>query len=152
MRTQLCGLLFATAAFFSGCASNQPGNPGTAAQKTTSSWRWPDSLDAVKAAPHNHRVLYEDAKVRILDVTVQAGEKENLHYHRWPSIILIDSPAKKREYTSNGKVVLTDRPSAETVLPIIVRMGPTEPHAIENLDTNVLHLYRIELKQLDSTR
>jgi hypothetical protein len=147
MRTKSIALLFIAPLFLSGCVATHQGKAVTATNDATVSWPWPDSMDAVSAAPKNHKVLYEDEKVRILEVTVEPGEKENLHYHRWPSILIIDSPAKKKEYTSDGKVISTDRPSAETPLPIIIRMGPTKPHAIENVDTNSLHLYRIELKK-----
>ena len=30
---------------------------------------WPDALDAVVAAPQNHKVLLENDRVRVLDVT-----------------------------------------------------------------------------------
>ena len=115
-------------------------------KETTAAWPWPDSMDAVSAAPKNHKVLYEDANVRILSVTVQPGEKEVMHSHRWPSTLVVDSPARKKEYTSDGQVILTERPPAGTPLPIMVHREPEKPHAIENLDTKVLHLYRIELK------
>ena len=39
---------------------------GSAAQPCA----WPAALDAVAAAPRNHRVLLENEKVRVLDVTV----------------------------------------------------------------------------------
>ena len=104
--------------FFSGCAATQPGKPVTAAMNGAAPWPWPDSMDAVNAAPKNHKVLYEDDKVRILDVTVAPGEKENMHSHRWPSVLIIDSSAKKKEYMSDGKVISTDRPSADTPITI----------------------------------
>ncbi len=149
MSTKSIALLLIVPLFLSGCVTTQPEKPVVAATDATAFWPWPDSMDAVSAAPKNHKVLYEDARVRILDVTVKPGEKENLHYHRWPSVLIIDSPAKKKEYTLDGQVISTDKPSAETPVPIIIRMGPTKPHAIENLDTNSLHLYRIELKQVE---
>ncbi len=133
-----------------GCVATQPGKPVAANKDANTSWPWLDSTDAVSAAPKNHKVLYEDDKVRILEVTVEPGEKENMHYHRWPSVLIVDSPAKKKEYTFDGKVTSTDKPSADTLLPIVVRMGPTPPHAIENLDTNALHLYRIEMKKVEA--
>jgi hypothetical protein len=150
MRINSFALLFITPLFLSGCVTTQTGRPVAAAKAAPVAWPWPDSMDAVSAAPRNHKVLYEDERVRILEVTVEPGEKENMHYHRWPSVLIVDSPAKKKEYTSDGKVTSTDRPSEKTPLPIIVRMGPTPPHAIENLDTNVLHLYRIEMKKIDA--
>jgi hypothetical protein len=150
MKTKSIVLLFIVSLLLSGCVATQPGKPVTAANDATAAWPWPDSMDAVSAAPKNHKVLYEDERVRILEVTVEPGEKENMHYHQWPSVLIVDSPAKKKEYTSDGKVTTTDRPSADTPLPIVVRMGPTPPHAIENLDTNVLHLYQIEMKKIDA--
>jgi hypothetical protein len=35
--------------------------------------QWPESLDAVVEAPGNHRVILENDRVRVLDVTVQPG-------------------------------------------------------------------------------
>jgi len=31
---------------------------------------WPENLDAVKAAPENHKVIFENEHVRVLDVTI----------------------------------------------------------------------------------
>ena len=50
---------------------------------------WPPHLDALVAAPANHRLLFEDDPVRVLEVTVQPGERENLHHHRWPSLMVV---------------------------------------------------------------
>jgi hypothetical protein len=150
MRTKSFALLFIAPLLLAGCLATQPGKPAAESKDATAAWPWPDSMDAVSAAPKNHKVLYEDDKVRILEVTVEPGEKENMHYHRWPSVLIVDSPQKKKEYTSDGKVTFTDRPPEETSLPIVVRMGPTPPHAIENLDTNALHLYRIEMKKIEA--
>lgn len=34
---------------------------------------WPDALDATVAAPQNHKVVLENERVRVLEVTVQPG-------------------------------------------------------------------------------
>ena len=39
-------------------------------------WTWPPSMDAVVAAPGSHRVLFENADVRVLEVTIAAGHRE----------------------------------------------------------------------------
>jgi len=101
----------------SGCVAAQHTKPVNTTTDATASWPWSSSMDAVNAAPKNHKVLYEDDRVRILEVTVQPGEKENMHTHQWPSVLIVDSPAKKKEYTSDGKVISTDRPSADTPCP-----------------------------------
>src|SRR4029453_13603018 len=33
-------------------------------------WPWPDTLDAVVAAPGSHRVVFENQLARVLDVTI----------------------------------------------------------------------------------
>jgi hypothetical protein len=51
-----------------------------------------DPLDAVVAAPKNHKVLYQDDHVRLLEVTVQPGETENMHVHQYPTVAALDAP------------------------------------------------------------
>ncbi len=58
-------------------------------------WHWPDSLEAVHAAPKNHKVLFEDDHVRLLEVRVQPGETENMHGHIWPSVFAYDAVQPK---------------------------------------------------------
>src|SRR5205823_1910240 len=50
-------------------------SPSLLHRQPTATCPWPDSLDAVRAAPENHRVLLETERVRVLDVTIPAGLK-----------------------------------------------------------------------------
>jgi len=36
----------------------------------TDPWTWPDELDALSAAPQNHRVLLENERVRVLQTHI----------------------------------------------------------------------------------
>jgi hypothetical protein len=50
---------------------------------------FPDGYDAVQAAPNSHKVIFENALVRVLEVTVPpAGGTVPMHHHRWPSLVL----------------------------------------------------------------
>lgn len=50
---------------------------------------FPDGYDAVQAAPASHKVVFENALVRVLEVTVPPnGQTEPMHHHRWPSFFL----------------------------------------------------------------
>ena len=51
----------------------------------------PNSREAATAAPKNHKVLYEDDHVRLIEVTVQPGETENLLIHHYPSVFIYDA-------------------------------------------------------------
>jgi hypothetical protein len=55
---------------------------------TTSTWD--SALDAVVAAPANHRVLFENDRVRVLEVNLAPDEEEPTHHHRWRSIFVLD--------------------------------------------------------------
>jgi len=50
-------------------------------------WPYPDSLDALVAAPNFHRVLFENERVRVLEVTVPPHQREPVHTHRWPRVL-----------------------------------------------------------------
>jgi hypothetical protein len=50
---------------------------------------FPEGFDAVQAAPGSHKVIFENALVRVLEVTVPAaGTAIPMHHHRWPSFFL----------------------------------------------------------------
>src|SRR5829696_7093517 len=92
---------------------------------------WPPQLDAVIAAAKNHRVLMEDDAVRVLEVTVDPGEREPLHHHRWPSIMVVLSRPNYVNRDANGDVIppAGAMPSSP-VLPRALRLPPQSAHAI----------------------
>jgi hypothetical protein len=47
---------------------------------------WDPALDAVIAAPKHHKVLFENERLRVLEVTLEANDEEPVHHHRWPSV------------------------------------------------------------------
>src|SRR4051794_20008034 len=51
---------------------------------------WDPSLDAVAAAPENHKVLFENDRLRVLEVILEPGDEEPVHHHRWPSVFVFD--------------------------------------------------------------
>ena len=102
---------------------------------------FPDGFDAVQVAPKSHRVLFENAFVRVLEVTVAPGTKEPMHHHRWPSLFLVwdtgGRTAHIRYFTADGSV--RDHPSRE--MPVtegkwrVTWMEPEAMHSIENAET-----------------
>ena len=111
------------------------------------SWSLADELDAMTAAPKSHSVLFENELVRVLEVVIAPGEKEPAHTHRWPSVMMVDGPARIRYFDAAGKQVFetpADRVLAASVLP--ERMGPEGLHAVENIDTTPFHAIRVEFK------
>jgi hypothetical protein len=109
---------------------------------------WPAELDAPIAAPANHKVLLENDRVRVLDVTVAPGEKQAVHAHCWPSVMYQMYVGVAKDYDAEGRLVeeQTTAPPA-TQFPATMWLEPTPPHALHNLDTKPVRLLRIELKK-----
>jgi hypothetical protein len=103
---------------------------------------FPDGYDAVTAAPNSHRVIFENALVRVVEVTMPPpGKTEPMHHHHWPGFFLDwDTGGKSPHirYHQPGNVV-RDVPSVDR--PIhpghwsVHWMKPESMHAIETVET-----------------
>jgi hypothetical protein len=139
----IVSILLLTVLCASACATHRPAPPRQRDEPP-----WPDSLDAVIAAPDHHRILLENDRVRVLEVTLRPHEKEPLHAHRWPSVLYIDRAGDFRDYDSQGRVIFDSRTAAGPLTyPATQWLGPQAPHAVENLSDEPLHLIRVELKR-----
>jgi hypothetical protein len=61
-------------------------NPGPQNPKQ---WPWPDSLDALAAAPAHHQLLLQDQRVRVLQTRIAAKDVVPLHTHRWGGVAYV---------------------------------------------------------------
>jgi len=103
---------------------------------------WKPDLDATTAAPMNHKILFENDEVRVLEVTVAPGAREPLHVHRYPALMYVDSSPHMIEHLQDGTSRdLGVRPSGARWLPI------AQGHAMENVGDVPLHAIRVELKK-----
>ena len=110
-------------------------------------WPWPDSLDALIAAPDHHTLLFENERVRVLDTSIAPGDRTPVHTHRWPSALYILSWSPFVRYDDQGAVLLDSRtvPALATPPPA-VWSAPLPPHALENVGTAELRLISFEVK------
>jgi hypothetical protein len=119
----------------------------------TNETEWPPHLDALVAAPANHRLLFEDDAVRVLEVTVEPGERENLHHHRWPSIMVVLARPNYRNFDADGnEIPPSGGTPASPELPRALRLPPQPLHAIE-VAADAPHRFRgirIEFKTPDA--
>jgi hypothetical protein len=115
------------------------------------SWNWPPSMDAVVAAPESHRVLLENENVRVLEVTIPAGQREPEHTHRAHSVMIVDGPARIRYY--EGDVLTFASPPGPAAAGIRASwMEPEGPHSVENIDDHPYHAIRVELSRHSQDR
>jgi len=111
--------------------------------------QWPKEREAVVAAPKNHRVVYESSEIRVLEVTVLPGEREQPHHHQWPSVMVVDSRPQYVNYDKDGKVYTSSVQAQQTVeTPLMVRLPAQAEHAIQNIGDKPFHAVRIEYKKL----
>ena len=109
-------------------------------------WTWPESLDALRAAPESHRLLFENDTVRVLETTIPPGHTTAVHTHRWPSILYYRSMGHFVRRDAEGTVLFDTRGSS---LPQPGSAGWGEalaPHTLENVDSVGIHIIGVELK------
>ena len=113
--------------------------------RTTSNFNkwWTPENDALAAA-QNHKLLFENDEVRVLEVTVPPGVREPLHAHRYPSVLYYVSAAHMKEYSPG--IAAVDHPRREDGAVVFLPIGPS--HQMENVETNkTLKAIRVELKK-----
>lgn len=122
---------------------NDPGDPST----------WDAALDAVAAAPANHKVIFENDRLRVLEVAVQPGEEEPVHHHRWPSVFVFDSlKPPVHDVTPDGEILPPNRDVMVALKEwdgqgcLVVRMAPQPAGRVQNASDVPIHGVRIEMK------
>ncbi len=103
----------------------------------------PEDLDALIAAPDNHEIIFENERVRVLRVTIQPGELENEHTHKWESVFTIVNFPKISYYNEKGEACAISEDRKEGIPFWLGREGL---HAVENHGDKPLEAIRVELK------
>jgi hypothetical protein len=117
--------------------------------KTGNPADWPKEKDAVIAASKNHKILLENEYVRVLEVTVLPGENEPVHFHRWPSVLYIQTAGDFIDRDGAGTIIFDSRQmKTPLTFPMTIWKGPEAPHSVENLSKTItLRLIRVEMKK-----
>ena len=117
-------------------------------------WNWPMSLDAVIADPKNHKEIYSDRHVSVLEVTLWPHDQENMHGHPYASVFAVDDIFPKMSNVGLGPkgpphfgelYPMTGGPT----YPHCMTMGPQNPHQATIEEPYPQHFYRIQFKHLD---
>jgi len=112
-------------------------------------WPWPDSLDALVAAPDHHELLLEDQRVRVLHTRIAAGDVVPLHTHRWGGVAYLQSFSHFIRRDERSEILFDSRQAGEPPkIPRVQWMQPLPPHTVENLGPLEISILIIELKGL----
>ncbi len=110
-------------------------------------WPWPDSLDALAAAPDHHQLLLEDQRVRVLHTRIAAGDVVPRHTHRWGGVAYLQSFSHFIRRDERGEIVFDSRRAGEPPkIPCAQWMHPLPPHTVENLGPAEINIIIIEVK------
>ena len=113
---------------------------------SASEWSWPDSLDALVAAPRHHKLIYENDSIRILDTRIPVGDTVPVHTHRWPAVYYAVAPGDFIRRDAEGNVLLdtriATRPQGQSPV-----SQPLTPHSIENVSASEIRLVSVEMKK-----
>ena len=109
---------------------------------------WPDSLDALAAAPETHRLLFDNDAVRVLETRIAAEETTQVHTHRWPGILYVVSFAHFVRRDGEGAVLVDTRKAGTLPQPGTALWSEAlPPHTLENVDTSEIRVISVELKR-----
>jgi hypothetical protein len=109
-------------------------------------WPWDDSLDALIAAPGQHRLVFENEQVRVLDARIAPGERTPLHTHRWPAAHYVLSWSDFVRRDSDGAVLVDTRSAGVRAAPEALWGDPLPPHSLENVGDAPLRIISTEIK------
>jgi hypothetical protein len=122
----------------------------TVPEVKVASWTWPASMDAVITSQDTDKVLFENFDIRLVEVTILPGQKQNMGETMYPSVLLLYEPQPKGLETSyDGKTNTVERRFDGAKFPQVIRTGKQPPHAFENKDTFPAHYYRVEFKKIN---
>jgi hypothetical protein len=122
-------------------------------QALTDPSAWDPQLDAVAAAPRQHKVLFENDRLRVLEVTLEAGDEEPVHHHRWPSVFVFDRiQGPIHDFSPDGAQLPPNRDVMVALKDwdgtgcLVVHMAPQPAGRVLNASDRTLHGIRIEMK------
>ena len=108
---------------------------------------WPTELDALMAAPAQHRLVLENERVRVLDTRIAPGERTPVHTHQWPAAHHVISWSAFVRRDDKGVVLLDTRTAGVAAAPGAILWGEAlGPHTLENVGNAPLHIVSVEIK------
>jgi hypothetical protein len=109
--------------------------------------QWPAELDALIAASEHHKLLFENARVRVIDANIPPGHVTAVHTHRFAASHIVVSWSDFIRYDDNGNVLLDSRNLGKSFTPHSALWSePLGPHALKNVGESELHIISVEVK------
>ena len=105
-----------------------------------------DELDGAAVAPENHKVIFENDHVRVLETTIASGDVTPLHSHLARTVMYVLSGSHFIRRDEHGATMVDTRANPDFVLPKVLFAAFTPRHTIENTGADALVVIGVELK------
>ena len=96
-------------------------------------------IDPVKVSPNNYRVILENDHVRVIEMNLKVGEKDEVHSHPDETVYFV-AGSKVKVTLPNGETVEMDPPDG-----FVMNHGAWT-HQVENIGTADLKAIIVESK------
>ena len=96
-------------------------------------------IDPVRASPNHYRTLLENEHVRVLEMTLRAGEKDQVHSHPSETVYFVKG-SKVKILLESGETVDADVPDGH------VMWHEAWTHQVENVGGRDLYAIIVESK------
>src|SRR4051812_17640441 len=94
---------------------------------------WPQELDALVAAPGQHRLLLENDSVRVLDTRIGPGEVVPIHTHCWPALYYVIAWSDIVRYGPEGNIENDTRGKPSPAIGQAIWAPALPSHSVENV-------------------
>ena len=96
-------------------------------------------IDPVTASPNNYKTLMENEQVRVLEMTLKAGESDQVHSHPSETVYFVKG-GKVKIHLPDGGVMEADIPDGH------VMWHEEWTHQVENVGSSDVHAIIVEAK------
>ncbi len=97
-------------------------------------------IDGLTASPENFKLLFENEKVRVLEYTLQPGQKDSWHTHP-PKVSYVVQGGKIKIYTDKGEELIFDEKAG-----IAEWSDYVGKHQVENIGSTTVKIVLTEVK------
>jgi len=100
------------------------------------------NIDVLKTSPANFKLLLENEHVRVLEYSLNPGEKDSPHTHPAKSSYVV-SGGKIKVYLENGETIIVDEVAGTASW-----MGYVGKHYVENIGNTTIKIVLTEVKSV----
>ena len=113
------------------------------------------SLDPVASNPAHYKVVFENERLRVLEVTLEPNDEEPIHHHRWHSVFVFDQvQGPVHDIDPAGTQLPPNRVVVKAIEAwdgqgcLVVNMAPQPAGRVLNASGKTIHGIRVEMKTL----